>query len=159
MIRAEWASGSEYVQERRRNTVSLVGESAVLIHIPSKLGTSSKLSLPRPSSPHMMQQPTQQSQPMQQLQPTIQRQPPPHMPPALSQDVTNISFKLSGFYGDESNKKEALNHITQFRFACRMRDSQVHNIIIDLFLFMLLGQAKDWWDDQAVWQGKKQGRL
>ena len=79
------------------------------------------------------------------------------MLPALSQDVTNISFKLSGFYGDESDKKEALNHTTQFRFAYHMRDSQVHNIIIDLFLFMLLGQAKNWWGDQAVWQGKNKG--
>ena len=137
--------------------MSLVDESIVLIHIPSESGTSSTLSSPGPSSPHMTQQPTQQSQPTQQLQPTIQRQPPPHMPPALSQDVTNISFKLLGFYGDESNEKEALNHITQFQFACHMRDSQVHDIIIDLFLFTLLGQAKDWWDDQAVWQGKDKG--
>ena len=30
----------------------------------------------------------------------------------------------------------------------------VHDIIIDLFSFTLLGPAQDWWQDQAVWTGK-----
>lgn len=35
-----------------------------------------------------------------------------------------------------------------------MRDPLVHNVIMDLFSFTLLGLAQDWWQDQAVWTGK-----
>ena len=87
---------SEYVTVRRRNTTSLTRGNPTDIHTPS--GTST-LAPPSPAAPR--------SRPL-----------PPHMAPTLSQDVTSIAFKISGFYGDESDEKEALSHITQFQFTC-----------------------------------------
>ena len=144
---------------RRRNTTSLAQENPALIHIPSDTSTLSSGPLtpltPPPKQPTPPRQPPPRQQPPPPKQPPL-RQPPPHMAAAaaLSQDVTNVTFKLAGFYGDESDEKEALNHITQLRFACRTRDPVVHDIIIDLFSFTLLGPAQDWWQDQAVWTGK-----
>ena len=132
---------------RRRNTTSLAQENPALIHIPSDTSTLSS----RPPTPKTL--PPQSKTPPPPRQ-TPQRQPPPHMAVALSQDVTKVTFKIAGFYGDDSDKKEALNHITQLRFTCRTRDPLVHNVIIDLFSFTLLGLAQDWWQDQAVWTGK-----
>ena len=141
---------------RRRNTTSLAQENPALIHIPSDTSTLSsgpltpKTPPPAPKTPPP-KQPTPPRQPPPRQQPPPPRQPPSRQPPqhmaaaaALSQDVTNVTFKLAGFYGDESDEKEALNHITQLRFACRTRDPVVQDIIIDLFSFTLLGPAQDW---------------
>ena len=161
-MRAGRADKLEYVTVtvRRRYTTSLTQENPALIHIPSNTSTLSsgpptpKTPPPAPKTPPPPKQPTPPRQPPPRQPPS--RQPPLHMAvaAALSQDVTNITFKLVGFYGDESDEKEALNHITQLQFACRMRDPVVHDIIIDLFSFTLLGPAQDWWQDQAVWTGK-----
>ena len=161
-MRAGRADKLEYVTVtvRRRYTTSLTQENPALIHIPSNTSTLSsgpptpKTPPPAPKTPPPLKQPTPPRQPPPRQPPS--RQPPLHMAvaAALSQDVTNITFKLVGFYGDESDEKEALNHITQLQFACRMRDPVVHDIIIDLFSFTLLGPAQDWWQDQAVWTGK-----
>ena len=86
----------EYMTVRRRNTTSLTSKNSTHRHTPS--GTST----PAPPSPVA----------------PAPRPLPPHIAPTLSQDVMSIAFKISGFYGDESDEKEALSHITQFQFAC-----------------------------------------
>ena len=111
---------SEYVTVtvRRRNTTSLAQENLALIHIPSDTSTllsgppMPKTPPPAPKTPPLLKQPAPPRQ-------TPPRQPPLRQPPlhmamaaALSQDMTNVTFKLVGFYGDESDEKKALNHIT-----------------------------------------------
>ena len=113
MIRAGRADELDYVQVklRRRNMTSLAQENPALIHIPSDTSTlSSRPPMPKTPPPQLKTPPPPRQTPW--------RQPPPHMAAALSQDIMNVMFKIAGFYGDDSNKKEALNHITQLRFAC-----------------------------------------
>ena len=56
------------------------------------------------------------------------------MAPKLSEDMTGVPFTQMRFYGDESDEKQAVEHMMELQFACHSRDRSVHEVVIDLFL-------------------------
>ena len=44
----------------------------------------------------------------------------------------------------------------ELKFACHPRDWSVHEVVIDLFSFTLVGDMEVWWNSQNVWNGLDQ---
>ena len=71
----------------------------------------------------------------------------------LLEDTTGVSFTWKRFYRDESDEKQAVEHMMELQFACCSRDRSVHEVVIDSFSFTLVGDVEVWWNGQNVWNG------